>query len=402
MTRRTVLNRRRFLTALGASAAALPLVSLPGFVRAAGKTPGQGSGAGNILVLIELAGGNDGLNTVIPTRDPAYRGLRPTIGLLRSETLTLDRDTGLHPAMGAVADIWDRGDLRIVEGVGYPNPNRSHFRSIEIWNAGQGADSSERTGWVPKAFGSNTPGARHAEGMALGGSMGPLYGPGRYSSMQDEDTLRETLDALQTGGHPVRPNSGSPLDHVLSTYDRARITGDAISKRLEASAARGLAFPESDLGQQLRTAARLLDAGVEVSVLKVVQDGYDTHDAQPILHTQLLRDLSEAIGAFERALKQIGLWDQVTIVTYSEFGRTARENGSDGTDHGTAAPVFVAGGSVAGGFDGARVSLDRLVDDDLVHTTDYRTLYAGLLGGLWGIDAPAFNVAGAKALRLFG
>ncbi|MEL6701495.1 MAG: Twin-arginine translocation pathway signal sequence domain-containing protein, partial [Pseudomonadota bacterium] len=146
MTRRTVLNRRRFLTALGASAAALPLVSLPGFVRAAGKTPGQGSGAGNILVLIELAGGNDGLNTVIPTRDPAYRGLRPTIGLLRSETLTLDRDTGLHPAMGAVADIWDRGDLRIVEGVGYPNPNRSHFRSIEIWNAGQGADSSERTG----------------------------------------------------------------------------------------------------------------------------------------------------------------------------------------------------------------------------------------------------------------
>ena len=374
------------------------MISLPGFVRAAGQTPGPG----NILVLIELAGGNDGLNTVIPTRDAAYHGLRPTIGLERSETLTLDRETGLHPAMADLARLWEAGDLRIVEGVGYPNPNRSHFRSIEIWNAGQGADGTGQIGWIPAAFETGAPGASHADGLVLGGETGPLNGPGRFSSMRDEDTFRETLEFLQKGDHPVRPTTGSPLDHVLSTYDSARITGSAISQRLETSAARRLSFPDSDLGEQLRTAARLLDAGVDVSVLKVVQDGYDTHDAQPYLHAALLQDLSEAIGAFASAMQQIGLWDRVTVVTYSEFGRTARENGSYGTDHGTAAPVFVTGGAVAGGFDGARVSLDRLVEDDLVYTTDYRTLYAGLLSGLWGIEAPDFDLRGATALRLFG
>ena len=398
MTTRFSPARRRFLSALGTTTAALPLIALPGFVRAAGMSPGPG----NILILVELAGGNDGLNTVIPTRDAAYRGLRPTIGLDRSETLTLDPDTGLHPAMADLARLWDQGDLRIVEGVGYPNPNRSHFRSIEIWNAGQGAESTDRTGWVPAAFSAGTPGAAHAEGLVLGGETGPLDGPGRFSSMRDEETFRETLAFLQKGGHPVRPEGNGPLDHVLSTYDSARITGNAISRRLGSSAARRLPFPESDLGEQLRTAARLLDAGVEVSVLKVVQEGYDTHDAQPYLHAMLLEELAEAVGAFADAMSRIGLWQQVTVVTYSEFGRTARENGSYGTDHGTAAPVFVTGGAVAGGFDGARVSLDHLVDDDLVHTTDYRTLYAGLLSGLWGIESPVFEVAGARSLRLFG
>ncbi|MEM1268363.1 MAG: Twin-arginine translocation pathway signal sequence domain-containing protein, partial [Pseudomonadota bacterium] len=131
MTNSLSLSRRRLLSAIGVGAAALPSLNLPGFVQAAGQPPGSGG----ILVLIELAGGNDGLNTVVPVTDPAYRGLRPEIGLARDETLRLDADTGLHPEMRAMADLWERGELSIVEGVGYPNPNRSHFRSIEIWNA---------------------------------------------------------------------------------------------------------------------------------------------------------------------------------------------------------------------------------------------------------------------------
>jgi len=137
-----------------------------------------------------------------------------------------------------------------------------------------------------------------------------------------------------------------------------------------------------------------------VPVLKVVQDGYDTHDAQPWEHEALLGDLSAAITIFARAMRDIGLWDQMTVLTYSEFGRTAHENASGGTDHGTAAPVFAIGGNVRGGLSGARPSLDKLVDNDLEHTTDYRTLYHATLRDLWGIEAPQFVVPNARKLQI--
>ncbi|MEM9428081.1 MAG: DUF1501 domain-containing protein [Pseudomonadota bacterium] len=400
MTDALTLSRRRFLSALGVGAAALPSLGLPGFVQAAGQPPGSGG----ILVLVELAGGNDGLNTVVPVTDPAYRGLRPEIGLARDETLRLDADTGLHPEMRAMADLWERGELGIVEGVGYPNPNRSHFRSIEIWNAGQGAASVDRQGWISTAFDDGRRTASgDADGVVLGGDMGPLSGAGRFTAMRDEEMFLETLENLPGGGHAVRPaGSRSPLDHVLATYESAGVTGDRIRTRLEQSRRPRWTFPESDIAQQLQSVARLLDAGVEVPVLKVVQDGYDTHQGQPDQHSWLLGDLSAAIGAFASVMQAAGLWDRITVVTYSEFGRTARENASGGTDHGTAAPVFVAGGAVRGGFAGARPDLGRLVEDDLVYTTDYRQLYSAILSDLWDLTPPAELVGPGPALRLLG
>jgi len=391
------LSRRRFLSALGVGAAALPTLTLPGFVQAA--TPVRPEG--NILVLVELAGGNDGLNTVIPLKDPRYRNLRLEIGIAAYQTLSLDADTGLHSAMRGIADMWEWGEVQIVEGVGYPNPNRSHFRSIEIWNAGMGAESLQRDGWVASAFGRATPGTVDADGLVLGGEMGPMIGQGRFSAMRDEGQFIETFENLPSGQHAVRPEvQGSPLDHILATYESAQVTGDAIRRKLEASRERRWDFPQTQIGEQLRTAARLLDAGVDVPVLKVVQDGYDTHDDQPWEHEALLNDLSEAIRVFSRAMRDIGLWDQMTVLTYSEFGRTAHENASGGTDHGTAAPVFAIGGNVRGGLSGQRPSLDKLVDNDLAHTTDYRTLYHATLRDLWGIDAPQFVVPGARKLQL--
>lgn len=383
-------SRRRLLQSLGATAASLPLITLPGFVTAAGQTPGPG----NILVLIELAGGNDGLNTVIPVKDDAYWGLRPEIGIAANQTLGLDADTGLHSSMRGMADLWEQGALQIVQGVGYPNPNRSHFRSIEIWNAGRGADSQVRQGWISASFANSPRPATDADGLVLGGEMGPLDGAGRFSAIRDEDMFVETFENLPGKMHQVRPETAkTPLAHVLETYDSARITGDAILKRLDNSAARHFDFPGTGLGTQLRTAARLLDAGVEVSVLKVVQDGYDTHEYQPDQHSALLHDLSQAIAAFSAALRDIGIWDKVSIVTFSEFGRTARENASAGTDHGTAAPLFVAGGAVKGGLTGLRPSLTDLIEDDLEHTTDYRSVYSALLRDLWDIEAPAFQIS---------
>lgn len=389
-------SRRRLLQCLGAGAASLPLISMPGFVTAAGATPTPG----NILVLIELAGGNDGLNTVVPLKDDAYHALRPEIGITADNTLTLDADTGLHSSMRGMADIWEDGGLQVVQGVGYPNPNRSHFRSIEIWNAGRGADSRDRQGWISAGLDGNPQPALDADGLVLGGGMGPLDGAGRFSAIRDEEMFFETFQYLPGDMHPVRPDTAqTPLAHVLETYDSARITGDAILKRLDNSAARNFAFPESALGEQLRTATRLLDAGVELSVLKVVQDGYDTHDSQPDQHSYLLDDLSQSISAFRDAMQDIGLWDQITVVTFSEFGRTARENASGGTDHGTAAPVFIAGGKVQGGLSGRTPSLTQLVDDDLVHTTDYRAIYTALLKDLWKLDSPIFQ-ANQERLRI--
>lgn len=390
MTHHRNINRRRLLQTLGAS---LPLITLPGFVAAAGQDPKPG----NILILIELAGGNDGLNTVIPRTDDAYRHLRPRIGIAPEEMIGLDTDTGLHGGMRALGNLWEDGALQIVQGVGYPDPNRSHFRSIEIWNAGLGAQSQTQQGWVSTAFADQAPQARDADGLVLGGNMGPLAGNGRFSAMRDEEVFVEMQQNLPDAMHAVRPQAAvSPLEHVLDTYESARITGDAIFKRLNTSPATAFDFPDTSLGQQLRTAARLLDAGVEVSVLKVVQDGYDTHEDQPEQHTDLLTDLSRSIGAFSEAMKQIGLWDQISIVTFSEFGRTARENGSGGTDHGTAAPLFVAGGKVRGGLSGQAPSLTSLVEDDLVHTTDYRSVYAALLEDLWRITSPEFPASAPK------
>ncbi|MEM8592437.1 MAG: DUF1501 domain-containing protein [Pseudomonadota bacterium] len=396
MSPHTTPTRRRFLSALGASAANLPLITTPGFLQAAGQEPGNGK----ILILLELAGGNDGLNTVVPVTDPGYRALRPTIGIEQRSALQLDQDTALHPAMAAMAKLWEEGALRIIEGVGYPNPNRSHFRSIEIWNAGFGAESAERKGWISTSFSDGAPVATHASGLSLGGGMGPLRGPGRFSALDNEESFLEALENMQKPGHAVRPDSSSPLAHVLGAYESAKITGDGISKRLEQRASRSFDFPETEIGDQLRTVARLLEAGVDVSVMKVIQTGYDTHDNQPDQHSFLLGDLSDAIGAFARAIKTIGLWERVTLVTYSEFGRTARENGSAGTDHGTAAPVFAVGGRVAGGFDGKRVSLEKLHEGDLVHTTDYRDLYSAILSDLWDIHGPSFRPTPGAEIRL--
>lgn len=395
------LSRRRLLAALGTGVAALPLLSLPGFVQAAG----QALPSGNILVLVELAGGNDGLNTVIPITDPRYRSLRPEIGIAASASLTLDSVTGLHPAMRQMTDLWENGEMRIVEGVGYPNPNRSHFRSIEIWNSGQGSERVTQQGWVSSVFEKSVgaAGMADAAGLVLGGDMGPLNGDGRFSAMRDEETFFETFDNLPGMQHLVRPApEKSPLEHVLSTYDSAQVTGEAIRRKLVASRDRNWNFPWSDLGQQLRTVARLLDASVEVPVLKVMQAGYDTHDAQPDAHAVLLTELSDAIEAFASAMRDIGLWDQVTVVTYSEFGRTARENGSGGTDHGTAAPVFAVGGGVVGGFDGARPSLDQLEDGEMIFTTDYRRIYSAILGDLWGVRHAGFEGEGPAPTLLRG
>ncbi len=404
------MNRRNWLRLMGASALSLPLTTAPAWAA------GAGLGKDHTLILIELEGGNDGLNTLIPYADDNYQRVRPTLALSGRDVLQLGGDMGLHPSLSGLAKGWERGQVRLIEGVGYPNPNRSHFRSIEIWNAGLGADTKETQGWVSRLMNQSTLGL-DADGIGLGGEMGPLRGPGRFTGLEEIEEFFDQAEALRTagvlggyddgtmgsatmmmdGGHSVRPSGGNAaLDHLLSVHSNAVGTADLLERKLRQAANRDFSMPDSALGLQLAAALQLLDAGVTTPVMKVAHGGFDTHAYQAEEHAFLLQELDTAMAAFERAAREIGVWNNVTLMTYSEFGRRFHENGSEGTDHGTAAPVLLAGGKVAGGFGGARPSLARedLVEDDMVHTTDFRAVYAGIVQDLWGLD-PVQAVGGS-------
>ena len=392
------MNRRNWLRLMGASALSLPLTTAPAWAA------GAGLGKDHTLILIELEGGNDGLNTLIPYRDDNYRRVRPTLALSSREVLQLGGDMGLHPSLLGLARVWERGEVRLVEGVGYPNPNRSHFRSIEIWNAGLGADTKETQGWISRLMDQDSLGL-DADGITLGGEMGPLRGPGRFTGLEEIEAFFDQAEALRTAGvlggyddgmgdgstmmHSVRPSGGNAaLDHLLSVHSNAVGTADLLERKLRQASNRDFDMPDSTLGLQLAAALQLLDAGVTTPVLKVSHGGFDTHAYQAEAHAFLLQELDEAMRGFERAARDMGIWNNVTLMTYSEFGRRFHENGSKGTDHGTAAPVILAGGKVAGGFGGARPSLETrdLVEDDMVHTTDFRSVYSGVARDLWGLD----------------
>lgn len=412
------MNRRNWLRLMGASALSLPVTTAPAWAA------GAGLGKDHTLILIELEGGNDGLNTLIPYRDDNYRRVRPTLALPGSNVLQLGNrsDMGLHPSLRGLARNWERGELRLVEGVGYPNPNRSHFRSIEIWNAGLGADSKETQGWISRLMSADSPGM-DADGIGLGGEMGPLRGPGRFTGLEELEDFFHQADALRAAGvlggydddnammaggmaadrdggaHSVRPGGQTAaLDHLLSVHSNAVGTADLLERKLRQSATRDFAMPDSALGLQLSAALQLLDAGVTTPVMKVSHGGFDTHAYQAEEHAFLLEELDEAMASFERAARDMGIWNNVTLMTYSEFGRRFHENASEGTDHGTAAPVILAGGRVSGGFGGARPSLEArdLVEDDMVHTTDFRAVYSGLARDLWGLDPVAAVGAGFR------
>lgn len=339
------------------------------------------------LVLVELHGGNDGLNTVVPFEDPAYRRLRPRLALAKDELVGAGRGLWFHAALAPLVPLMKDGELAVVEGVGYPAPNRSHFRSIEIWEAGSASDRTLFDGWVTRLFGlAPPPSSCEARGLVLGrGDAGPLGG----ETMRDVLVMNdpERLPGMRDPG-PATPSSAAnpALAHLLAVRrDLARALA-RLEAKLAAARPPAASFPAGPLGAGLQAAARLLTAGVAVPVIKVGLGSFDHHANQKGAHARLLGQLGEALAAFRTALRAAGRWDDVLVMTYSEFGRRAGENGSLGTDHGTAAPHFVLGGRVAGGRYGAAPSLTDLDrEGDLKHTTDYRDLYATIARRWWGI-----------------
>jgi uncharacterized protein (DUF1501 family) len=397
-----MFNRRQFLTQTlkGSSLLALSAV-VPQFVARTARAAAPGKD--NILVVLEMTGGNDGLNTVIPYADDLYHKARPTLRYKKDQVISLDDHVGLHPGMQAFRPLWDQGRLAVVQGVGYPNPDRSHFEAMDIW---QSADPKRATptGWLGRAVsemnyqGGGVPllhvGPNRLP-LALSGAIGGAVSINEQTSFRlelaggkptQQKARRRLLDDLAS---PAR----SPADDDLLGFVQRRqvqtLTAlDQLHELLEGPnrVQRGYG---TALAQKLQLAAGLIAKGFGTRVFYVNLDGFDTHYDQAPAHNNLLGDLANAVASFFQTLKTTGHDRRVRLMTFSEFGRRVQENGSRGTDHGAASCLFVVGPSVKGGVVGRHPSLADLDQDDLKFRTDFRRVYATLLDGWLGCDSKA-------------
>lgn len=390
------INRREFLAALSAATAAgVGVVAAPG-VFAQSPTTTAVSPYKRLLILVELKGANDGLNTFVPYADPAYYGLRPTIGIKRDQVLQLNDKFGLHPALDLLMPMWSKGELATVTGLGYPQPNLSHFRSIEIWDTASNANDYLAEGWLARAFATVAPPKSFvADGIAVGGGdLGPLANGSRALSIASTEAFVRQAKLADPHGRA----SNKALQHIL------RLEGEAQSAALNIDPKVTLKteFPTHAFGQQVKTAMQVVAASPGVAALRVGLGSFDTHQGQPGTQQTLLKQLAEGINAIRQASIELGRWQDTAIVTYCEFGRRAKENQSNGTDHGTANTQFVIGGGVKGGLYGSHPSLTQLSGDgNLIFSTDYRALYSTLLTQWWAFGSDqAGRVLGGKHVSL--
>lgn len=343
---------------------------------------------GRILLLVELKGGNDGLNTLVPYADPKYRELRPVVGVARDRVLPLDEKVGLHDKLEPLMESWKAGDFAILQGVGYPYPNRSHFRSIEIWDTASAANQTLSEGWIAQAFqGASLPKGAAVDCIVADTNALPATGPSlRTIVMQDAENFLRQAEAMKEKG--IGSDGGNPaLRHVLAVRREINAAAAGLRDKLRTAPAPAYAYsPDNGLGRQLDLATRLLASKVPVIAIKVALGGFDTHANQIQTHERLLGVLATGLATLRKNLIASDRWNDVLIMTYSEFGRRARQNASGGTDHGSAAPQFVMGGGVKGGLYGAYPSLTDLQDGDLRHIVDFRSVFASVAQGCWGLQ----------------
>ena len=391
------MQRRQFIHAFStATGAALLAAHAPGWAQGAAQR--ASSVADRILILVELKGGNDGLNTVVPFADPAYAQLRPTIGLKADEVLQLDAKTGLHPALKPLLGLWEKGQLGIVQGVGYPEPNLSHFRSIEIWETASRSTEYLADGWAARGMkaGFSARGHFTTEGVLIGGTdMGALVGARAVSLNNPEAFVNQSRFALGTDPMLAARAQGNPalrnLLQVEADINQAAngLRGDKYNFTT--------VFPAGSFGNSVKAAAQVVasqmakpsgEGGVPVITLSL--GSFDTHQNQLGTHAGLMKQLAEGLVALQSSLTELGAWDRTLVMTFSEFGRRARQNNSNGTDHGTAAPHFVTGGAVRGGLYGQPPDLTRLdAAQNTLYTTDFRQLYSTVAQDWWGVSPEA-------------
>jgi len=368
------MNRRDWLKWMALETITLPLLlqaeeKIPLASKLSGALPGVRQGT---LILLELKGGNDGLNTVIPYGDPNYHRLRPKLAIDKKSILPIDDMIGLHPSMQKMHNIYDEGDMAIVQGLGYPHPNRSHFRSIEIWDTASGSDRYLDRGWIASLLAGQR---SKLNAVILGGEFGPMSAM-EQGAVKVANIKRFFNQSRQIGGHIYLTGENPQYRHILMTEMEIRKSADILRKYVKKSTAIKYPYAKNPFGRQLELATKLIESGANIPYLKITLNGFDTHINQLQKHTRLLGLLSEGLGTLRQNLKEFGVWDDTLVMTYSEFGRRPAENASGGTDHGTAAPHFILGGKIKGGLYGETPSLEHLdKNSDLIFTTDYRSYY---------------------------
>ena len=371
------MDRRQFLKIVGAGAAAAGAQPVLSYAAASGGE------YRNLLILIELKGANDGLNSVIPFDDPLYFRLRPKLAIPRVQIVQLASGTGLHPQLAKLKSIWDGNELAIVQGIGYPGANLSHFRSMEIWDTASKSDEYLNDGWLARTFVAKpTPREFAADGVVVGSNdMGPLAGLGtRTIALTNTEAFLRQARLAQPSGD----KRNAALKHIL-TVERDIVQA---AGKLNAGYIFKAEFPGSRFGNAVKTAAQLVASNAGIAVVRLSLNGFDTHANQLATQANLLRDLGDGLEALKSALQELNHWNSTLVMTYAEFGRRPQENQSGGTDHGTANVHFVAGGRVKGGLYGQAPQLDRLDGaGNLPFAIDFRSLYATALERWWGVDS---------------
>jgi len=419
----TIHTRRGFLSrglALVSGAATVPLfldrtaLAMSGDDAPAAARPGRDQ---PILVVIQLAGGNDGLNTLVPIRNDRYYSARPRIAVKKSDALKLSDDIGLNPAADGLKRLFDDGHLSIIQGVGYPNPNRSHFVATDIWATGD-PEMRKHDGWLGRYLDCTCAGADPDPrgGIAITqevplAMIGDRFSPVSFStpgeltwrSASSGKARQSAFQELNDAGDSA-PAAGKPQDSASALAYLERVAMDARASAAEIQRAAGAQSNApgarvraaaagrrggGQLSQQLGMVRRMIAAGLPTRVYYVSLGGFDTHANQPGRHSQLLNQLGDAMSSFIGDLKSDGLLDRVLVMTLSEFGRRVAENASQGTDHGAAAPMFIAGSRVKPGIltDHPSLEPNQLDRGDLTWKTDFRSVYADVLGKWLKVDA---------------
>jgi uncharacterized protein (DUF1501 family) len=385
---------------------------------------------GTILIVLQLAGGNDGLNTLVPYADDTYQKARPRLAKKESEIIRLNDHVGLNNSMPFLGSMFKEGNLGIVQGVGYPNPNRSHFVSTSIWET---ADTHNRssTGWLGRYFDNACPGADPTVGISFNKtqpeSFGALKNPGvclnspelyRWiygggEKVQAEEFFsnlnkpEELEDDEPTDGGSIAMPAGGKIGGIkgegnLAFLERVALDAQVSSKTILELAAKhktSVRYDGTPLARNLNLVARMIAGGMPTRVYYVSHGGFDTHNQQVNSHDRLLGQLDSALKSFFADLRQQGNDKRVVLMTFSEFGRRVSENASAGTDHGKASCLFLAGDAVKGGLHGTHPSLTDLSEGDIKHTVDFRSVYGTVLGD-W-LKAPDLKpILGANYLKM--
>ncbi|HET9050350.1 MAG TPA: DUF1501 domain-containing protein [Candidatus Dormibacteraeota bacterium] len=393
-----MITRRDFLAA-GLATAGAGITVPPILAQGVFAATAEGVHNDHVLVVLQWGGGNDGLNTVVPYADPAYHDARPTIGVAPESVLDLDGKVGFHPALTGVKALYDRGRVAVVQGVGYPNPTYSHFEALHVWEYADPARAST-SGWLGALLASGRldvsdhPLACVAAGQAS--TPTELRAPGaQVSVIQSSQGYAIEGGAARTTAAPALYRStpgpyGALFDQALSTA-RAGIAELSAASAYAPAAQyepKGVVYGSKiDLASSLQLAARIIVTQPSAKVVHVVLGGFDTHQQEDSRHQSLLAAVDAGVSAFMQDLAAHGQDRRVTLMTWSEFGRRVRENGSRGTDHGAAMPMLVMGGAVAGGLYGEAPSLTSTVDGgNLKYTVDFRSVYQAVIRDWLGAD----------------